>query len=210
MSAARVAAEDHEVAHALRMARRVGDRDRRALRMAEEREGRVEARRVDHRLEVAHVGVEGEVGDIPVRKPAARARPSAAAGARATARAIHGFQIGLWYSYSRWVSQCGAFTSGGPLAGHGDRRCACRRSSCRSGWPGWSRQYNARMKLAMIGLGRMGANMAQRLAKGGHEVVAFDASPAARKAFVEPRARRPWTRSPRSWPRCPRRASSGS
>lgn len=32
------------------------------------------------------------------------------------------------------------------------------------------------MKLAMIGLGRMGANMARRLMKGGHEVVAFDVS----------------------------------
>ena len=30
------------------------------------------------------------------------------------------------------------------------------------------------MKLAMIGLGRMGANIARRLMKGGHEVVAFD------------------------------------
>src|SRR6187401_1307901 len=28
--------------------------------------------------------------------------------------AIHCFQIGLLYSYSRWVSQCGAFTRGGP------------------------------------------------------------------------------------------------
>ena len=30
------------------------------------------------------------------------------------------------------------------------------------------------MKIAMIGLGKMGANMTQRLLKGGHEVVAFD------------------------------------
>ncbi|WP_437682710.1 phosphogluconate dehydrogenase (NAD(+)-dependent, decarboxylating) [Sorangium sp. So ce131] len=30
------------------------------------------------------------------------------------------------------------------------------------------------MKLAMIGLGRMGANMARRLMRGGHEVVAYD------------------------------------
>ncbi len=30
------------------------------------------------------------------------------------------------------------------------------------------------MKLAMIGLGRMGANMTQRLIRGGHEVVAYD------------------------------------
>ncbi len=32
------------------------------------------------------------------------------------------------------------------------------------------------MQLAMIGLGRMGANMARRLMRGGHEVVAFDRS----------------------------------
>ncbi|MDH3735267.1 MAG: NAD(P)-binding domain-containing protein, partial [Gemmatimonadota bacterium] len=30
------------------------------------------------------------------------------------------------------------------------------------------------MKLAMIGLGKMGANMTERLLAGGHEVVAFD------------------------------------
>jgi len=35
------------------------------------------------------------------------------------------------------------------------------------------------MKLAMIGLGRMGGNMARRLIDDGHEVVAFDRDPAA-------------------------------
>jgi len=35
------------------------------------------------------------------------------------------------------------------------------------------------MKLAMIGLGRMGGNMTQRLIEGGHEVVAFDRDAAA-------------------------------
>ncbi|MBA3646080.1 MAG: decarboxylating 6-phosphogluconate dehydrogenase [Gemmatimonadaceae bacterium] len=35
------------------------------------------------------------------------------------------------------------------------------------------------MRLAMIGLGRMGGNMSERLMKGGHEVVAFDRSPEA-------------------------------
>lgn len=35
------------------------------------------------------------------------------------------------------------------------------------------------MELAMIGLGRMGGNMAQRLLRGGHRVVAYDASGAA-------------------------------
>src|ERR1700678_2525004 len=37
------------------------------------------------------------------------------------------------------------------------------------------------MELAMIGLGRMGANMAQRLLRGGHQVVGFDPAEAARK-----------------------------
>ena len=36
------------------------------------------------------------------------------------------------------------------------------------------------MKLGMIGLGRMGSNMAQRLVRGGHQVVGFDPKPEAR------------------------------
>ena len=36
------------------------------------------------------------------------------------------------------------------------------------------------MQIAMIGLGRMGANMAQRLLRGGHEVVGYDPAEAAR------------------------------
>jgi 6-phosphogluconate dehydrogenase len=39
------------------------------------------------------------------------------------------------------------------------------------------------MKLAMIGLGRMGANMATRLLRGGHAVVGFDPRPEARAAL---------------------------
>jgi 6-phosphogluconate dehydrogenase len=35
------------------------------------------------------------------------------------------------------------------------------------------------MQLAMVGLGRMGANMTTRLIRGGHEVVAYDRDPAA-------------------------------
>ena len=35
------------------------------------------------------------------------------------------------------------------------------------------------MKLGMVGLGRMGANMAERLVRGGHEVVGYDPSSAA-------------------------------
>ena len=30
------------------------------------------------------------------------------------------------------------------------------------------------MQIAMIGLGRMGANMAQRLLRGGHTVIGYD------------------------------------
>ncbi|GAA0722931.1 decarboxylating 6-phosphogluconate dehydrogenase [Dokdonella soli] len=41
------------------------------------------------------------------------------------------------------------------------------------------------MELGMIGLGRMGANMAQRLVRGGHRVVGFDPKPEARKAIED-------------------------
>ena len=37
------------------------------------------------------------------------------------------------------------------------------------------------MQLGIIGLGRMGANMAERLMRGGHQVVAYDRDPAATK-----------------------------
>jgi len=41
------------------------------------------------------------------------------------------------------------------------------------------------MKLAMIGLGRMGMNMARRLLRGGHEVVAYNRSPEKARQLVE-------------------------
>jgi len=40
------------------------------------------------------------------------------------------------------------------------------------------------MRLAMIGLGRMGGNMSERLVKGGHEVVVFDRKPDTRLRYV--------------------------
>jgi 6-phosphogluconate dehydrogenase len=40
------------------------------------------------------------------------------------------------------------------------------------------------MRLAMIGLGRMGGNMSERLMKGGHEVVVYDRSPEAVQRYV--------------------------
>ena len=39
------------------------------------------------------------------------------------------------------------------------------------------------MKIAMVGLGKMGANMTERLIGAGHEVVAYDLSDDARKAI---------------------------
>jgi len=39
------------------------------------------------------------------------------------------------------------------------------------------------MRIGMVGLGRMGANMARRLSRGGHEVVAWDRNPEAAKAL---------------------------
>lgn len=41
------------------------------------------------------------------------------------------------------------------------------------------------MDIAMIGLGKMGANMARRLIKGGHRVVGFDQSPDAARKLAE-------------------------
>ena len=41
------------------------------------------------------------------------------------------------------------------------------------------------MQIAMIGLGRMGANMAQRLMRGGHKVVGYDPADAARSALEQ-------------------------
>ena len=44
------------------------------------------------------------------------------------------------------------------------------------------------MQLGMIGLGRMGANMARRLIKKGHRCVVFDRSPQAVADMVKDRA----------------------
>jgi 6-phosphogluconate dehydrogenase len=44
------------------------------------------------------------------------------------------------------------------------------------------------MQLGMVGLGRMGANMARRLLRGGHDCVAFDMSPKAVEELVAEKA----------------------
>ena len=56
------------------------------------------------------------------------------------------------------------------------------------------------MELGIVGLGRMGANMARRLMRDGHEIVAFDVNPDAVKGLAgdgaPPVRTRLWT-----WPR---------
>src|SRR5215475_1436211 len=44
------------------------------------------------------------------------------------------------------------------------------------------------MQLAMIGLGRMGANMVRRLLQGGHQCVVFDMSPKAIEDLTKDKA----------------------
>src|SRR5580700_3385638 len=44
------------------------------------------------------------------------------------------------------------------------------------------------MQIGMVGLGRMGANMARRLIRGGHECVVFDMAPKAVQALAAEKA----------------------
>src|SRR5687767_9237635 len=53
----------------------------------------------------------------------------------------------------------------------------CNHSQCRG--------QEAKLQIAMIGLGRMGANMARRLMLNGHEVIGFDHNPQAAAALKE-------------------------
>ena len=65
------------------------------------------------------------------------------------------------------------------------------------------------MQLGMIGLGRMGANMARRLMRGGHQCVVYDRSADAVKALAAEGAKGA-TRSARWSPSSPSRAPCGS
>ena len=53
------------------------------------------------------------------------------------------------------------------------------------------------MEIGMIGLGRMGGNMARRLLAGGHRVAAYDPQPEAVQAVGQQGA---W--APPPWPPC--------
>ena len=68
LPAARIAAVEDEVGDALGMPRRVDERDRRALRDAEQREA-IEARGVDDGLEVGDPGVDRELAESRSESP---------------------------------------------------------------------------------------------------------------------------------------------
>ena len=55
------------------------------------------------------------------------------------------------------------------------------------------------MELGMVGLGRMGANMSERLVRGGHRVVGYDPSPEAGRRAAEKGTAPPPTRWRRCW-----------
>src|SRR5262245_10263209 len=99
-----------------------------------------------------------------------------------------------------------------PRGGWWDRRDECstrgrRGRGCAGGWVGDFQRQRKRdrrhaaaadraraltekdvMQLAMIGLGRMGANMVRRLIKGGHQCMVFDMSPQAIAEVVRDKA----------------------
>ena len=108
----REAAVEDELADALGMPHRIGDRERAALRDAEQREA-LEPRRVDHAFEIAHEGLERDVVDVPVGQAVA-ARVIADQPVLGGERVQQWLQTGLSQSYSRWLSQLAALTSGGP------------------------------------------------------------------------------------------------
>ncbi len=53
------------------------------------------------------------------------------------------------------------------------------------------------MEIGIVGLGRMGAGMARRLARGGARVVCYDQKPAAREALAEEGTSTAWRTSRR-------------
>src|SRR5262249_57590447 len=74
---------------------------------------------------------------------------------------------------------------GGRLASRGDGSPGERAPRVDAGPRGGGarRRLNARlMDVGLVGLGRMGGNMATRLVRGGHRVVGFDEAGAARQA----------------------------
>jgi 6-phosphogluconate dehydrogenase len=65
------------------------------------------------------------------------------------------------------------------------------------------------MRLGMVGLGKMGGNMVQRLIRGGHEVAVFDLNAEAVQKVADCRAPPPPGRWRSWWARSRRRAWCG-
>ena len=114
LPAPRVAAVEDEVGDPLGMPGRVDERDRRALRDAEQREA-IEARRVDDRLEVGDPRLDGQIADARGRRARTRARRSGRACGPSLSSASQWRHTGLSQSKSRCVSHVAALTIGGPL-----------------------------------------------------------------------------------------------
>ena len=110
---ARVAAVQDQVAHPLGVAHRVGDRDRRALRDAEQREA-LERRPRRPRSRGRAPSLERELGDLPVREPAAALVVAHEACGRATARAASGARPGCPSRTRGATASSTTLTSGGP------------------------------------------------------------------------------------------------
>src|SRR5437016_10957263 len=73
-----------------------------------------------------------------------------------------------------------------PRAGkHDAAEASARQLNQRPDQPLSAAQKGEIMKIGMIGLGRMGANMVRRLLKGGHECVVYDRAPAAVKELAQ-------------------------
>jgi 6-phosphogluconate dehydrogenase len=71
-----------------------------------------------------------------------------------------------------------------PAKPAGKRGVSARKSGAAARKPAKRAGRRRGLRLAMIGLGKMGGNMVQRLLRGGHEVVAFDRSAEAVKVHV--------------------------
>jgi len=48
-----------------------------------------------------------------------------------------------------------------------------------------SSEWEQNMKAAVFGLGKMGANMARRLIRGGHQIIGYDRSPEITRELAE-------------------------
>ena len=123
----------------------------------------------DRRIEHAHVtlGIAGDVGRHMADRPVGETR---------------------WLRHLV-IGQMLQRGDHGPCALSLRRGRGRRSSSSFSPYPARERGNLAGMQIAMVGLGRMGANMVRRLQRAGHDCVAYDLNPAAVQAIEAEGAR---------------------